>query len=112
VHQAALKVHEAVELAKRGVNATFSQVLLDQGKEAWVSRTTVLVPARHKHWQERAGVDKGGKVPTTLVEDAKADGCVTAKCVGGWVDQCLADMVSCALPHDPVLGQPTIMHTG
>jgi hypothetical protein len=74
--QAALKVHEDVELAKKGVNATFSQLLLDAdtGKEAWVSRTTVLVPARHRHHQEKAG-DKNRK-PTTLVEDAQAEGCV------------------------------------
>ena len=62
-----------MELAKRGVNVTFSQVLLDDaGKESWVSRTTVLVPARHKF-----GKDGGAKgKPTTLVEDARAEGCV------------------------------------
>lgn len=67
-------MHEEVELAKKGVNVTFSQLLLDGGETVWVSRTTVLVPARHKYGKEEAK----GRKHSTLVEDAKADGCVAA----------------------------------
>lgn len=89
--QAALKVHEEVELAKKGVNVSFSQVLLDAStkEESWVSRTTVLVPARHKYGKQQQGEDAAAapKKPTTVVEDARADGCVIKYGGwGGWVD--------------------------
>lgn len=76
--QASLKVHEEVELAKKGVSVTFSQLLLDGGESVWVSRTAVLVPARHRYGKaaEEGRANKGK--PTTLVEDAEAEGCVMA----------------------------------
>lgn len=97
-------MHEEVELAKKGVNVTFSQLLLDGGESVWVSRTTVLVPARHKYGKA-AGEGRANKgKPTTLVEDAEADGCVIAVvvAVGHALDRCFTRFTrTLLLTHPP-----------
>lgn len=53
---------------------SFSQVLLDEeGKESWMSTTTVLVPVKHKYKGSDDKMAEQSK-PLTLLEEAKQDG--------------------------------------
>jgi hypothetical protein len=72
VWQGALHVEETPRIVKSGVEVSFPQVLLEDGKEIWNSTTTVLLRAKHSHFNP----ETSPKTSVTYLEAAAESQCV------------------------------------